>query len=45
MNQTFSETAHFTQSRTLSIELPAGTEEIEIIGSVFGHSHLLKKPL
>jgi hypothetical protein len=26
------------QSRTLSIELPAGTEEIEIIGSVFGDS-------
>jgi hypothetical protein len=26
------------QSRTLSIELPAGTEEIEIIGSVFGNS-------
>jgi hypothetical protein len=25
-----------TQSRTLSIELPAGTEEVEIIGSVFG---------
>ena len=26
------------QSRTLSIELPAGTEEVEIIGSVFGSS-------
>ena len=25
-----------TQSRTLSIELPAGTEEVEIIGSAFG---------
>ena len=25
-----------TQSRTLSIELPSGTEEVEIIGSVFG---------
>ena len=34
----FSETATTTQSRTLSIELPAGTEEIEIIGSVFGQS-------
>ena len=34
----FSETATTTQSRTLSIELPAGTEEIEIIGSVFGDS-------
>ncbi len=27
-----------SQSRTLSIELPAGTEEIEIIGSVFGQT-------
>ncbi len=35
---TFSETATTSQSRTLSIELPAGTEEIEIIGSVFGQS-------
>ncbi len=33
----FSEIAT-SQSRTLSIELPAGTEEIEIIGSVFGNS-------
>ena len=32
----FSETDTSSQSRTLSIELPAGTEEIEIIGSVFG---------
>jgi len=32
----FSETDTSDQSRTLSIELPAGTEEIEIIGSVFG---------
>ena len=32
----FSETNTSSQSRTLSIELPAGTEEIEIIGSVFG---------
>ena len=32
----FSETATTAQSRTLSIELPAGTEEVEIIGSVFG---------
>ncbi len=29
------ETETTTQSRTLSIELPAGTEEVEIIGSVF----------
>ena len=34
----FSETATTSQSRTLSLELPAGTEEIEIIGSVFGDS-------
>ena len=33
----FSETKT-TQSRTLSIELPAGTEEVEIIGSQFGQS-------
>ncbi|PJC50448.1 MAG: hypothetical protein CO032_04760 [Nitrosopumilales archaeon CG_4_9_14_0_2_um_filter_34_16] len=35
---TFSETATTAQSRTLSIELPTGTEELEIIGSVFGAS-------
>ena len=35
---TFSETDTSSQSRTLSIELPAGTQEIEIIGSVFGDS-------
>jgi len=34
----FSETDTSSQSRALSIELPAGTEEIEIIGSVFGQS-------
>jgi hypothetical protein len=33
---TFSETDTSSQSRTLSIELPSGTQEIEIIGSVFG---------
>ncbi|EIJ64985.1 hypothetical protein BD31_I0755 [Candidatus Nitrosopumilus salaria BD31] len=32
----FTETENTSQSRTLSIELPSGTEEIEIIGSVFG---------
>ena len=31
----FTETETTTQSRSLSIELPAGTEEVEIIGSVF----------
>ena len=34
----FSETETTSQSRTLSIELPVGTEEIEIIGSVFGRT-------
>lgn len=33
---TFSETSTTETSRTLSIELPEGTEEIEIIGSAFG---------
>jgi len=33
-----SETSTTLQSRILSIELPAGTEEIEIIGSVFGQT-------
>ena len=32
----YAETETTTQSRTLSIELPSGTEEVEIIGSVFG---------
>ncbi|MEX2191980.1 MAG: Kazal-type serine protease inhibitor family protein [Nitrosarchaeum sp.] len=35
---TYSEIETTTQSRTLSIELPAGTEEVEIIGSQFGSS-------
>ncbi|MBS3926167.1 MAG: hypothetical protein KGZ34_05700 [Nitrosarchaeum sp.] len=34
----FSETNTSDQSRTLSITLPSGTEEIEIIGSQFGSS-------
>ncbi|MCH9657828.1 hypothetical protein K0U27_03875, partial [archaeon] len=33
---TYSEIETNTQSRTLSIEVPAGSEEVEIIGSVFG---------
>ena len=32
----FTETETTAQSRTLSIEIPSGTEELEIIGSVFG---------
>ena len=35
---TYSETETTPQSRTLSIELPAGTEEVEIIGSQLGQS-------
>ncbi len=35
---TFSETYTSSTNRTLSIDLPAGTQEIEIIGSVFGGS-------
>jgi len=34
----FTETETTSQSRTLSIELPVGSEEIEIIGSVFGRT-------
>ncbi|WP_428327251.1 hypothetical protein [Nitrosopumilus sp.] len=34
----FTEIETTSQSRTLSIELPVGTEEIEIIGSVFGRT-------
>ncbi len=34
----FTETDTTAQSRTLSINLPSGTEEVEIIGSVFGDS-------
>ncbi len=34
----FTETETTAQSRTLNIELPAGTEEVEIIGYVFGDS-------
>ena len=35
---TFTEIASNSQSRTLSIELPSGTEEVEIIGSSFNNS-------
>lgn len=35
---TYSEIETTPQSRTLSIELPTGTEEVEIIGSQFGSS-------
>ena len=38
---TFTETQTNSQSRTLSIELPAGSEEVEIIGSVFNTSVII----
>ncbi|KAF6245041.1 hypothetical protein [Nitrosopumilus sp. b2] len=34
----FSETETTSESRTLRIELPSGTQDVEIIGSVFGQS-------
>ena len=40
---TFTETASNSQSRTLRIELPSGTEEVEIIGSTFGSSIILSE--
>jgi len=40
----FTETETTTQSRTLSIELPSGTEEVEIIGYVFGDSTPVIEP-
>ncbi len=40
----FTETETTAQSRTLSIELLAGTEEVEIIGSVFGDSAPVVEP-
>jgi len=41
---TFSETNTTSESRTLRIELSAGNEEIEIIGSVFGDSDSITFP-
>ncbi|MCE9653636.1 MAG: hypothetical protein K8Q89_11400 [Nitrosarchaeum sp.] len=40
----FSEIQTTSQSRTLSIELPAGTQEVEIIGSVIGTSETQPTP-
>ncbi len=40
----FSEIQTTSQSRTLSIELPAGTQEVEIIGSVIGASETQPTP-
>jgi hypothetical protein len=42
---TFTETQTNSVSRTLSIELPAGSEEVEIIGSSFNNSVVEKTPV
>ena len=42
---TFTETQTNSQSRTLSIELPAGSEEVEIIGSSFNNSVAEETPV
>ena len=42
---TFTETQTNSQSRTLSIELPAGSEEVEIIGSSFNNSVTEETPV
>ena len=41
----YSEIQTNSQSRTLSLELPAGTDEVEIIGSVFGSSVPVDEPV
>ena len=38
------ETETTTQTRTLSITLPSGTDEVEIIGSVFGKPETIPEP-
>jgi len=43
-DSSFTETETTSQSRTLSIQLPAGTETVEIIGSVFGESASVEEP-
>jgi len=42
---TYSEIETTTTSRTLSITLPSGTEEVEIIGSVFGNPLTEPEPI
>ena len=42
---TFTETQTNSQSRTLSIDLPAGSEEVEIIGSSFNNSVTEETPV
>ena len=41
----FKETTTTTQSRTLTIDVPLGTEELEIIGSEFGFSKVVSTPV
>ena len=43
-DSSFTETETTSQSRTLSIVLPAGTETVEIIGSVFGEVAPVEEP-
>jgi len=40
----FTETETTSQSRTLSIQLPTGTETVEIIGTVFGEAVPVEEP-
>jgi len=41
----FSETQTNFQSRTLRIDVPSGTEELEIIGSIFDSSKVIETPV
>ena len=41
----FKETLTTSESRTLSIDVPLGTEELEIIGSEFGFSKVISAPI
>ena len=41
----FTESETTSQSRTLSIGLPSGTQELEIIGSVFGQTPVVETPV
>ena len=41
----FRETQTNSQSRTLMIDVPSGTEELEIIGSIFDSSKVLETPV
>jgi hypothetical protein len=45
LETSFRETQTTSQSRTLSIDTPLGTEELEIIGSEFGFSKVISTPV